>query len=498
MDISNQFILTKSLRSETVFQNNILSIGNYHFYYGQNLSMVKTENSFLKLIVVGELYDFRNPEWTNKQIVNQLLKNFQKIDEVLFKTYAISGEYVFFIFNKNSFEFKVFSDASAQFEIFYSITDEENMIISSSHRLVNMFSPLKEDISTQAIEFYKSEAFLNRRSFVGYVTNYINLMRLKPNHYLNINTGEQERYFPNKKKLEYNLKETSKKCAKMIKGYIEAASKRNKLLIPVTGGWDSRVLLASSKNITQNCVYYVFYNNKLSPKYDVTIPQKIFQKLNIPFYIFKNDLLTPAEEMELEQECFEEILFPRAQSCRNIKKILLKYPNYLNLNGNISEIARLEFDEIFNLNPHKIAFIEKYPFLEYAFNHYKVWFEKNHGLFRKMGYRTLDMLYWEENCGNWVAKYKSESRILGLKTFSPFNSRELLLSLYGLPKKYRRKQNPVVYKKMIEILWPEVLHVPVNPGPKKIAMRITQYLGIFPIFRNLKLWWNLFKGRKHW
>ena len=80
---------------------------------------------------------------------------------------------------------------------------------------------------------------------------------------------------------------------------------------------------------------------------------------------------------------------------------------------------------------------------------------------------------------------------MGQETFSPFNSRELLISLLGLPKKYRRKENPVVYKKIIEHLWPDVLQVPINPGPKKIAIRITQYLGIFPLFRNLKLWWNL-------
>ena len=51
---------------------------------------------------------------------------------------------------------------------------------------------------------------------------------------------------------------------------------------------------------------------------------------------------------------------------------------------------------------------------------------------------------------------------------------------------------------MINLLWPEVMAYPVNPGLKKIAMRITQQLGIFPIFRNIKLYYNLFKGRNKW
>ncbi len=136
--------------------------------------------------------------------------------------------------------------------------------------------------------------------------------------------------------------------------------------------------------------------------------------------------------------------------------------------------------------------------MAYALKRYSIWLENNNGIFKQYGFRSLDMLYWKENCGNWVSKLKTESRFMGHEIYSPFYSRDFLLTIYGLPKKYRRKQNPIVYKKMIKLLWPEVLAYPVNPGLKKIAMKITQYLGIFPIFRNLKLYYNLFKGRNKW
>jgi hypothetical protein len=155
----------------------------------------------------------------------------------------------------------------------------------------------------------------------------------------------------------------------------------------------------------------------------------------------------------------------------------------------------MEFDEIFNLTPHKICFIQKYPSLKYAEEKYTKWLNNNKSLFEQNALRILDMLYWEENCANWVAKSKTEFRAFGTEVFSPFNSRELLLTLYGVNKKYRRKQNPVVYRNIIKQLWPEVMQVPINPGAKKVAIRITQYLGIFPPFRNLKLWWNLSKER---
>ena len=497
MRFTNQFLITKQPCPPS-FPGKQIYLADYKLYYHPSLPLAVSENSDLKIVIAGNLYDYQNPKWGNQKIAESLLKENENFEQTLKATYKYSGEFILFFLKKTEGELKVFSDATGQIELFFSILPKGEVVAATSYRLVELTVPLKKDTSVEATEFFNSEAFKNKRTFVGQDTFYENLKRLIANHYLDLKTGETVRFFPKEQKRKTTLKEAAGKSAVMLKGYVEAAANRHKLLIPVTAGWDSRVLLAASKEVTEKSIYYVYHMENNTANYDIEIPQKLFQKLNIPFRVFEQKIPTPEEKEKLIQNAESDILFPNYRVGQRIEEIHKKYPGYLTLNGNISEIIRLHFDDVFFLSPKKIAYIQNYPGLNYALTRYEKWFELNKNEFEKYGYSVLDMLYWEENCSNWVAKFKAEFRAYGFEIFSPFNSRELILTLYGLPKKYRRKQNPVVYKKMIEMLWPDVLQVPVNPGFKKIAMRITQYLGIFPIFRNLKLWWNLFKGRKRW
>ena len=94
------------------------------------------------------------------------------------------------------------------------------------------------------------------------------------------------------------------------------------------------------------------------------------------------------------------------------------------------------------------------------------------------------MLYWEENSANWVGKANSETRIVA-EALQPYNSKKLIKILMSVDKKYRQKQHPILYKKIIENLWPECFSVPINPGFKKKTIRFMQIIGIYGIYREL-------------
>ncbi len=493
MLFTNQFILTKH-SCPPEFPAMQVEAGDYRLFYHKSLAVAVAENANVKIIVTGDLYDYENPDWSNREIAKSWLAENETFDEILHATYKYSGEYLVIFYHKKTFELKVFTDATAQFELFYSADKENEIVAGTNHRTVGLVVPLKKDTSPDAVRFFNSAAFKNRRAFIGNDTNYINLKRLIPNHYLDLNTGELVRYFPAEKMRKTTLEEASRKGAAMLRGYINAAANRYNLLIPVTAGWDTRVLLAASKEVAQKSIYFVYNVENHTADYDVKIPQKLFQKLNLPFHVYDQKIPTPGEKKNLIQEVEQDILFPNYRIHQRIKEFHKKYPGYLILNGNLSEILRLNLDEVYFLSPEKISFILKYPFLKYAVDRYSNWLKRNQKLFEYHHYRVLDMLHWEENCGNWVAKTKTERRIRGFKAFSPFNSRELILTLYGVHKKYRHKENPVLYRKMINLLWPDVLQVPVNPGVKQKAIKVTQLLGIFSVFRNLKLWWNMLKG----
>jgi len=489
--LANQFLFTKQILMDKA-EGKKLYFGPFRFYYYKGVIFTQVENSMAQVLVAGNLYDYENPLWGNREIIESWLKDHESFDNILKATFKYSRQYLVFYRNKQTGEAKVFTDTAAQYELYYTRTPKGDVVASSGYRLIERITPLHKDTSPEAIEFYSSTAFQKRLSFVGEDTNFTNLKRLKPNYYLDLNKGKTVRYFPESPLKTTTLEEASQKCAEMLKGYITAAANRQPLLIPLTAGWDSRVILAASRDILNKSIFYVLFKKGIHPKYDKIIPERLSKLFKFRFYAITT---RDSSNKEVDEYAKEHVLFPKVYIYKRIREFYSKYPEYLILNGNVSEIARLEFDEVFNLSPEKIAWIEKYPFLDYALLRLTKWYEDNKTHFATNGYRVLDMLYWEENCANWVAKFKTEYRLMGYEMFSLFNSRELLLTLYGLPKKYRRKQNPVVYKRMIQYLWPEILRVPVNPGIKKIAMRLTQKIGIFPVFRNMKLWCLMFLGK---
>jgi hypothetical protein len=488
---TKQFLFTKQ---PVKFDSDagVIPFGSYNFFYNKKITISNIESPKIQIVVIGNLFDYKNPLWSNNQIIESWVKKYELFNDILNSTFKYSGEYLVFYRHKQTGENMVFTDTAAQYELYFSWSPKGDLVAASNHQLIEKIVPLKKDTALEAVKFYSSKAYQNRLSFVGEDTQYLNLKRLKPNHYLNLNTGKTIRYFPSRPITKTFLTEASLKVSKMLKGYIASAANRYKLLIPVTAGWDSRLLLAASKDFTKKSVYYVVYDKNRHHKFDRDVPEKIFKLLKIPFVVIEKAYINNNDHKGY-QKIHKNIDNQGTANYKTLNDFYKEYKNHLNINGNVSEIARLEFDEVYFLSPKKISFIEKYPNLDYALKRYTEWFEKNKILFKKNGYRTLDMLYWEENCANWVVNLKRKQRLNGYEIFSPFNSREMLLTLYGLPKKYRRKQNTVVYKEIIKYLWPELINVPINPGLKSKLMQVTQYVGIFQIFRNLKLWFNMLK-----
>lgn len=498
MKYLNQFLITK--KSFSKFPDwTTENLGEYQFYVSPELSCETEETPDCKLIVIGEIYDYQNPDYSNKDIVQKLAQSAKSLNELQESLLKYSGVYLVFYKHFKTNKIAIVNDTAAQRELYYLFDSSNDLYASSSPSLIASVYPLKQNTTKECTEFFESKKFKVRNSFVVNETNFEHLYRLKPNHYIDVTAAKALRFFPHEKnKYSYTPKEAAAKVANMIKGYLTAASNRSKLLVPVSAGWDSRLILAASKDICSNIDFFVTTSKTVSlDHFDIKTPKKLFEKLNIPFNIVEptgklSSKLSLAELREIVPFFREDVLL-------RYEHFYKKYANsHILINGNVSEIARLEFDEIYNLTPKKIAFIQKYPFLKYVLSHYNNWYKINKNLFEENEYRILDMLYWEENCANWVAKTKSEFRALNVNVFSPFNSRELLLTLLSIDKKYRRKQNPIVYKKMISELWPELLEVPVNPGRKKMAMRITQGVRIFPLLRNLKLSILLFLGRNKW
>lgn len=475
-----QFIFTKDKHPQLDnWQQN--SINNYILYTHPELSINQYSQNEKRLIIVGDLFDYRYPHYSNKEILHDVFTECISLDATLKAFDKYCGTFIVIYLDNTAKEFIIFNDNAGIQQIFLHYHKDE-VVLASQPKLISTFYQPELDNSKKAIDFFSSAEFENKRTYIGDLTEFIDVKYLKANHYFNVMSKSVHRFFPYKKIETVDVNIVAKKAAEIIKGYLKAMSLRKPLLLAVSAGWESRVLLAASKDISERCHYYVFKNsNGPDNSADVGVPEKLLARLGLKLDIINRDFEIDERHKPLTDT---SLSYPRAANLNYMFKYWSKFPDHISITGNVSEVARTEFDNIKNVDEFKIALFEKYPSQRYAIDYYKKWIAENAQAFDNSNFELLDMLYWEENSSNWTAKGATETKMV-LECQLPFNSRELLTTLLGADSKYRKKQHCILYKKIVQILYPECLEVPVNPHNKKILIALAQKFGLYGLYRNL-------------
>src|SRR5690606_18222842 len=94
--------------------------------------------------------------------------------------------------------------------------------------------------------------------------------------------------------------------------------------------------------------------------------------------------------------------------------------------------------------------------------HLGLWMEQARAAADATGHRLWDLYFWEQEHGNWAANGQSQWDLVH-ERFTPFDSRPILATLLGVDPVHRQGPDFPLYRRIIEILWPELLREPVNP-----------------------------------
>jgi len=84
---------------------------------------------------------------------------------------------------------------------------------------------------------------------------------------------------------------------------------------------------------------------------------------------------------------------------------------------------------------------------------------------------------WEQDNAHWASLASSEQDIVR-EEIRPFNNRRLIEIIWSLDEKYRYQYNPIIYSKIIDILWKDVMKIPLNPSTKTYFYKLLRVLGI--------------------
>ena len=454
-----------------------VGIGNHHLYVHQDCGLDRVKKNKLEIVLIGYILSPNFPEKSTSQILENIADCIT-IENITKYLYSASGRYVLII--KKDDDYIFLNDACGLRTFFYTKYNE-NIYAASQPLLLKLVLNIKE--GKRYYEYYESEYVKSTPEhwLPSGTSLYENVYHLVANHYLNSKTYEQVRYWPNKMIKKMSLDEGIEKLSYLLNNSMLAINNKLKLAITLTAGWDSRIVFSACKEISNDIIVYTLKYRKLTEKSkDIWVPKKLLSKLGLKHQII--DCKKPIDEsfVKIYQENSD-------MSHLNDWGLIANgmyyggYPSErIAVKGSCSEIGRLVYPDLAELKPdvltdQSLMDIEfnkcnNIPFIkEQLFE----WFNCINDEKVNYGYDILDLFYWEQKMNSWQGQSQLEWDIVQ-DTFTPFNNREIIDIMLAVKPEYRVKPNYVLFTKVMEKLWKEVLEVPINP--KSTSFKIRFYL----------------------
>ncbi len=450
-----------------------------NLFYHPELEFTHLSEKEIEIYLLGFIFDYKNPEFSNQQVVNSF-SGIHSFDAFIKHLAQYSGHFVLIL--RLGKKIILMSDACGQYEIYYDTTYST---FGSQPKLMSKVIPLKPHSSADAKEFYQSSPeFKKQLLFIGDTTHVENIKHLLPNHYIDIEDQSVTRYFPNTPIKPISIDEAVPIATERLHGFIKAASLRNKLVMGLTAGVDSRTLFLS--NLDVDCKYYVTRHPHMADDhYEIRIPQQVAKLFNKDFRAVTESPLSEHRKRLQEQS----IDFPRHWNEPD-----KMYEDHLLINGNLSEIARNGYGRYTRVNVRMLASFRNFLGSNYAYHVYGDWMQKSSKTIAQNGYHILDLYYWEERMGNWTAKTKTEWNAMGKDIYSPFCSHDLLEILLSTPQKLRDRYNNILYKSIFKSISPVAAKIPINPSFLRRIYTLSTRLGFYGLIQRSRF---LIKNLKH-
>jgi len=311
-------------------------------------------------------------------------------------------------------------------------------------------------------------------------TPYKEITHLLPNHFLDLQRGVARRFWPDRSLPELSPVQAVLKVSDQLRGLMKAAAQRFDLTLSLSSGWDSRVVLASSRDISKRIQCFTLLRYPGSP--DEINPKRLARKLGL-----KHCMVEYPETMEEE---FKEIYMSNVTCAHMLQGRMAQGvywslpPGPVRVTGNAAEITRVRFrvpagqpvTPLTMAHFHSFEYSEELKANKFVVTSWEKWMS---GLGNLQNVHILDLFYWEHWAGNFVAMVQIEWDI-AQEGLTPFNCRQLLIDMLSVDEKYRDHEHPELFRRLCAEMWPKVLSVPVNTlVPRYIERAVNMGLHLF-------------------
>jgi hypothetical protein len=319
-------------------------------------------------------------------------------------------------------------------------------------------------------------------------TPFKEIRHLLPNHCLDLCTGQDVRYWPQVSLEPISLNAAVDRLAHLLPGLTKAAAMRFDLALGITAGWDCRLVLAASHEIRDKLDYLTVRQGRMpDTANDIVVPARLLARLGLPHTVVK---ALPYMSAEFSYRFKRSVYLAHDHYGGDAEAILAwSQRRKVVMTGSGAEIGRCSFrDQMPDLDrrrigAHDLVRLQRMDDSPFAIVSFEDWLG---GLDDRHGYNLLDLFEWEQGHGNWLAMTQLEFDSAWQDIFTPYNCRDVLVTLLSVDERYRRKPDYLLYRMAIERLWPEVMGEPINPQtPAKPRSLISRQVGRLRKYRSL-------------
>jgi hypothetical protein len=431
------------------------------------------------ILLLGFILDPENPRASNNDVLNTLITNFASSTDLFMQTSRFGGRWILIVDDGSTVV--LFHDAAGLRQVFYTDIEYTQQLWCASQP-GTLADILGLQVDANAQDFINSPQIRSNSEYwwPGDSSLYKEVKHLLPNHYLDLETGYCHRYWPDRNLSPLPLDTVVETSSSLLRGLLTSAAERFNLVLSLTAGWDSRLVLAACYDIKDTLSYMTLKKiNDSDNNMDVVIASSLLRRLQLQHDIVesqpkKNDAFFTFFRCNVTLA--HEVWATDALAIFNFYR-----QNKVAITGNVSEVARCYY-KLPNylkqkLNGEHLASIvgmESHPF---AIEHFEKW-SKDVGEIHNLD--ILDLFYWEQRVGNWLAMCQLEFDTAWKDIFTPYNCRLLLTNMLSAEDVYRRPPQYELHRKMILNLWAEVLEEPINPHKvKTLRQRLQKQIRYF-------------------
>ncbi|RYZ01795.1 MAG: hypothetical protein EOO73_34175 [Myxococcales bacterium] len=398
-----------------------------------------------EVALVGTALSPAAPGATDREIA-QRLATCATFDDLERATASLTGRWL--LFASIGGQSRLYPDATCSRAIFYAGEGAQVTAASQPALLAE-----EANVPADATLLSKLWASPSADAWPAAFTPYPGARQLLPNHYLDLSTGRAVRFWPKRELQAVALDDAACGFADTLTGVFRALSRRGAAInLPITGGIDSRMLLACSREIRQQVRCFTVVD-AATPLHDVLLPLRLFGKLGLDFRFVvarsssQSDELLRLNTGSVWRDPHEHRISAfRAQGVHAL--------------GTVSEVCRCYYysqgEHPTSVDGQLLARLAGWGDERLAIVAYEQWLAE----LPDSNVPILDLFYWECRLGNWAAL---DAMALDghAQNLSPFNCRSLLELGLGVETRHRRAPH-ALQQRVCDLAAPELRGLPFN------------------------------------